>query len=147
MNNYGWGNGGPGPVQGPQSQNGSQPGMNSWVKPQMMFLPGKCVNTFEEILPSDVPMDGNPAVFLKNDGSTVWVKVWSSNGQIVPYEYKLVPQNGSGSQTQTSSSVDEEFKAAIFKRFDEMEQSIKRLNKPYKPHYNKNREVKKNDAE
>lgn len=57
-------------------------------------LPGRMVNNFNEITPQEIPMDTTPAVFVKNDMQEIQVKKWDNNGNIVPYTYRLVDNNG-----------------------------------------------------
>lgn len=48
------------------------------------------------VSPNDVPMDGNAAVFPKNDFSEIYVKSWTPNGTIQTIVYKPVqPENQS----------------------------------------------------
>lgn len=46
------------------------------------------------VSPNDVPMDGNAAVFPKNDFTEIYVKSWTPNGTIQTIVYKPVqPEN------------------------------------------------------
>ena len=50
-------------------------------------IAGKFVNTVNEILPQDVPMDGSRSVFPTYDGNTIFVKYWNPDGTISTVKY------------------------------------------------------------
>lgn len=73
-------------------QYGQQPQM-----PQRQFFPqqppsliGKMVSAQTDIMPGDVPMNGNPCFFPMQDGSAIFAKVWNSDGTISTM--KFVPE-------------------------------------------------------
>lgn len=45
-------------------------------------IPGRIINSIDEITPNDVPMDGMLYPFIMQDNSCVYGKRWNSNGQI-----------------------------------------------------------------
>lgn len=53
---------------------------------------GKVVQTQEQISPSEIPMDGNIAVFPRNDLGEIYIKRWMPNGSINTIRY--LPDNG-----------------------------------------------------
>lgn len=56
----------------------------------------KLVVDASNVSPNDVPMNGNAAVFPKNDFSEIYVKSWTPNGTIQTIVYKPVqPENQS----------------------------------------------------
>lgn len=57
----------------PQAQNSYQQ--------QMLGIAGRYVNDFNEITANDVPMNGSPAIFAKNDRSEIQMREWSPNGR------------------------------------------------------------------
>lgn len=67
------------------------PNMQGWKTysppPQVPPLIGRWVNSFEEIKPQDVPMDGSMCFFPQTDGSCVYAMVWSNDGKIAPYRF------------------------------------------------------------
>lgn len=93
-----------------QQQNNYQP-MQSQYIPQMgqyqqnfqsqiqqiqqpIGLVGRAVNDFSEIKADDVPMNGTPAIFVKNDMSEIEVRIWGKDGLIRPTSYKpILEQN------------------------------------------------------
>lgn len=48
----------------------------------------KPVMDASNVSPNDVPMDGNPAVFPKNDFTEIYVKSWTPNGTIQTVVYR-----------------------------------------------------------
>lgn len=75
-----------------------QPQIQSQAQPQQQSqgLVCKPVSDASNVSPNDVPMDGNAAVFPKNDFSEIYVKSWTSNGTIQTVVYKPVqPENAS----------------------------------------------------
>lgn len=137
--NFGWGNS-PGNMPGGNGSYMGQNGGNGWSNqnPTPSFLPGRIVDMEERIKPQEIPMDGNPAVFLKSDGSIVWVKIWTSNGTISTSTYVLQTPNVSRNEPQ-----DDAFQTAVFDRLDKIESMLKKNNRPYKPYNQKNQNNKR----
>lgn len=57
---------------------------------QQPGLIGKMVNDVSVVSPNDVPMDGNIAIFPKNDMSEIYCKQWKQDGTIQTVVYKPV---------------------------------------------------------
>lgn len=57
---------------------------------QQPGLIGKVVNDVSMVSPNDVPMDGNIAIFPKNDMSEIYCKQWKQDGTIQTVVYKPV---------------------------------------------------------
>lgn len=57
---------------------------------QQPGLIGKMVNDVSMVSPNDVPMDGNIAIFPKNDMSEIYCKQWKQDGTIQTVVYKPV---------------------------------------------------------
>ena len=57
---------------------------------QAQGLVCKPVSDDSNVSPNDVPMDGNAAVFPKNDFTEIYVKSWTPNGTIQTVVYKPV---------------------------------------------------------
>lgn len=95
-------------------------------------LSGKYVNDFGEITANDVPMGGQPAIFVKNDRNEIQLREWSPNGQIVSTVYKpfIEPQQTMETISQPSFDVRTEVLEPIFARLSEIEQQLTKLNKP-----------------
>jgi hypothetical protein len=66
---------------------------------QQLGLVGKMVNDVSMVSPNDVPMDGNIAIFPKNDMSEIYCKQWKQDGTIQTVVYKPVLE-----QNQTEST-------------------------------------------
>lgn len=63
---------------------------------QQPGLIGKVVNDVSAVSPNDVPMDGNIAIFPKNDMSEIYCKQWKQDGTIQTVIYKpILDQNQS----------------------------------------------------
>lgn len=82
------------PMQNPymaqmgQYQQNFQPQVQQVQQP--IGLVGRAVNDFSEIKADDVPMNGTPAIFVKNDMSEIEVRIWGKDGLIRPTSYKPV---------------------------------------------------------
>ena len=57
---------------------------------QISGLNGRVVEVAENILASDVPMDGSFAIFPKRDLSEVYVKYWTGEGKIATISFKPI---------------------------------------------------------
>lgn len=93
------------PMQNPymaqmgQYQQNFQPQVQQIQQTQQQQAQGlicKPVVDASNVSPNDVPMDGNAAVFPKNDFSEIYVKSWTPNGTIQTIVYKPIqPENQS----------------------------------------------------
>lgn len=121
-----------------------QYGQQVQVQPQSQFqsfqnvgsISGRTVNDFNEITANDVPMNGEPATFIKRDLSEIQVRMWNSNGQITmtsykPYidEKKSDVTNVSNEDIKTLSQGFNEFKEDILGRFDKLDRYFTKTNK------------------
>lgn len=64
-----------------------QPMQQAYPQFQQSFEPrptiaGKMVQTPNDIMPADIPMNGTPCFFPMHDGSAVFMKVWNPDGTI-----------------------------------------------------------------
>lgn len=98
---------------------------------QSQGLVGKVVNDVSMVSPNDVPMDGNVAIFPKNDMSEIYCKQWRQDGTIQTVVYKPIqpenPQEGTNmSQTDFNALNDgiNAFREEILSRLDNIEKSI-----------------------
>ena len=63
--------------------------MQQSMQPQQFpSLNGRIVDSLENIMASDVPMDGNFAIFPKRDMSEICVKYWTGEGKIATISFK-----------------------------------------------------------
>lgn len=101
------------PIQNPymaqmQYQQNFQPQIPQIQQPQQQQTQGlicKPVVDASNVSPNDVPMDGNPAVFPKNDFKEIYVKSWTPNGTIQTIVYKPV-QNENQSENTNIPQMD-----------------------------------------
>lgn len=98
---------------------------------QSQGLVCKPVVDASNVSPNDVPMDGNAAVFPKNDFSEIYVKSWTPNGTIQTVVYKPVqPKNQSESENiphMDFNALNEDVRALredILARLDSIEKSM-----------------------
>lgn len=66
-----------------QQQNVQQP------QPQVLQISGRIVNSADDIMPSEVLMDGRNYYFPSADGSCIYVKSWNKNGELTMVKYVL----------------------------------------------------------
>lgn len=107
---------------------------------QQLGISGKYVNDFSEITASDVPMGGQPSVFIKNDRSEMQMREWSPNGQIVTTLYKpyIEPKQEDISNLSTIPQTPlfdakSEVIEPIFERLSQLEDKLDKLSKPAAP--------------
>lgn len=99
--------------------------------PQTQGLIGRAVNDFSEIKADDVPMNGTPAVFIKNDMSEIEIRVWGKDGLIRPTTYKpILEQNqadGTNLPQNDFTALNDginAFREEILARLDNIEKSV-----------------------
>lgn len=88
--------------------------------PRPTYLPGRVVNSPDDIRASEIPMDGTVAVFPSSDYSYVVLKAWNSNGSIQTEIYQHVNPNA----TKQEDTKFEEFKVALNERLDKLEKML-----------------------
>lgn len=100
-------------------------------------LSAKYVNDFGEITASDIPMNGQPAIFAKSDKSEIQLREWSPNGQIITTLYKPYFQPKQEDATNTIPMVEQplfdaktEVLDPIFERISALEDKLDKLSKP-----------------
>lgn len=72
--------------------------------PRPTYLPGRVVNSPDDIRASEIPMDGTVAVFPASDYSYVVLKAWNSNGSIQTEIYQHVNPNAEKQEDPKSNS-------------------------------------------
>lgn len=108
---------------------------------QVQSIAGRSVNSFEEIVANDVPMDGRSALFPKNDLSEIQVRQWSADGKIQVTTYKpFLDQNESQANNVSINSenvkidLSDASTEVFMKRFDDITNRLDMmeqfLNKP-----------------
>ena len=94
----------------------------------MSGMVGKMVGRIEDIAPQDVPMNGAPAFFPKQDLSEIYVKSWNSNGTLDTVVFKPVHMtdgiNHMDGGKKLEIGLSDDVTGAFMKRFDELESKI-----------------------
>lgn len=114
-----------------QNLGGTQMSLPNNQQPQPQGLIGKMVNDVSMVSPNDVPMDGNVAIFPKNDMSEIYCKQWKQDGTIQTVIYRPVqaesPQDGANMPQMDFNALNEDVRALreeITERFDRLEKSM-----------------------
>lgn len=94
-----------------QSRQRPQPPM----EPTM--LPGRFVNSDNDVYPNSIPNDGSIAVFPLNDFSAVYLKKWEPNGTITSVRY--IPDVQPTQQTQEQA-----FQSEVQQRLGRLEDML-----------------------
>lgn len=104
---------------------------NSNMVQQPQGLIGKMVNDVSMVSPNDVPMDGNIAIFPKNDMSEIYCKQWKQDGTIQTVVYKPVLDQNQSEATNIPqmdfNALNDDLKALrgeFSERFDRMEKFL-----------------------
>ena len=110
---------------------------NAYNQQPQIGISGKYVNDFAEVMASDVPMGGQPSVFIKNDRSELQMREWSPNGQIITTLYKpyIEPKhdeisNVSATVQQPLFDANTDIIEPIFERISALEDKLDKLIKP-----------------
>lgn len=123
-------------VQMQQYQQGQQmPPTQMQGAYQQPGLIGKVVNDVSAVSPNDVPMDGNIAIFPKNDMSEIYCKQWKQDGTIQTVVYKPILDQNQGESTNIPqmdfNALNEDVRALredILARLDTIEKSVSKPN-------------------
>lgn len=98
---------------------------------QQPGLIGKMVNDVSMVSPNDVPMDGNIAIFPKNDMSEIYCKQWKQDGTIQTVVYRPVQAENNAEGTNIPqmdfNALNEDVRALredILARLDSIEKSV-----------------------
>lgn len=95
---------------------------------QISGLNGRVVEVAENILASDVPMDGSFAVFPKRDLSEVYVKYWTGEGKIATISFKpILEAQADISPTDTTSLRFDELNNALGGLYDKVDNLSSRI--------------------
>ena len=77
----------PAPQPMPQYQQAYQPQMTQYQQKQLSPITGRIVSNAEEIMVQEVPTDGSIAWFPSADGSCVYGKRWTPDGNITTLRF------------------------------------------------------------
>lgn len=110
----------------------TQPGNQFLTMP--IFL-ARNVQSEMDILPNEIPMNGQIAIFVQNDLKTIYAKTWA-NGQYLTNVYQLLSPETEANQENNQNDT-----KLILERLNQLEETIKQQ-RP-KPYYNRNHGNKK----
>ena len=111
-------------------------------QPQMpvanQFAPlGKMVDSVEVVKATDIPMDGNMYYFPKADGTIIFGKQWLPNGTTKISTFKAVSdvdvENTTPSVENLKISIINELTDVFMDKFNDITDSLKRLEKSIRP--------------
>lgn len=97
------------PIYGQQYQynapmyNQAQISSPQYMQIQPNTMVGRIVNDVADIRPNETPTTGQPAVFPKADGSTIYLTCMDQTGRIITREY--VPKEMPAEQTSANDEV------------------------------------------
>lgn len=83
---------------------------------------GRVVNSFDDIVPNEVPMDGSWSFFPRSDGQAIVAKAWKSDGTIQTNVYDVHKEEPVETNAQNSQA---EIYNDILNRLDRIEKSLK----------------------
>lgn len=93
-------------------------------------ITGKIVDDFNLITANDVPMTGEPAVFIKRDMSCIQLRKWGNDGRIYTSAYNPI-QTGLDMQTDNlTTNTDKTALDGLNERLTAIEEKIDKLIKP-----------------
>lgn len=92
--------------------------------PELPFV-GRYINSIEEVMPREIPMDGRVAIFPSQSLEEIYLKAWDRNGSIKTFRYVLDPMQNLNAQNQTQDS---NMGSLILERLDQLEQRLNEAN-------------------
>lgn len=95
-----------------------------------MGLSGRIVDDFGSVTVNDVPMDGNPAVFIKKDNSEIVLKKWGNDGRIYSVSYLPQIENKDANTINVPSEIKQSEIEALTQRLEGIESKIDKLIRP-----------------
>lgn len=134
-NGFNWNGGGGAVSNNGYPQTNPMPANYIQDPPPRSFIPGRVVNNPNEIMPKEVPMDGNIALFPTGDLSRIYLKAWGSDGLIRTIPFIQEPEM----TQQEGPSPEEQFRSEVFDRLSNIEDILNRKFTYKKPNYNNNR--------
>ena len=100
-------------------------------------IPGRIIQSIDEVTPNEIPMDGNIGVFVKEDLSIIYIKRWTKDGTIKTFEYPImIPAT---EEQQNKEKEQENTLNLILQRFDKIENILQKKNYSYNNYKNKNK--------
>lgn len=106
---------------------------------------GRVIDDISTVSASEVPMNGEQAVFIMRDGSSVYTKRWLANGNIATTQY--LPQTNAsdiGVNNLAVGDVEGKFEP-IYERLQAIEEKLDVIAKPATPKRTTKKEVVGNE--
>lgn len=104
---------------------------------QIVAIPGRVINSPDEVTPNEVPNDGRFGIFPMADQSAIYLKGWSSEGLIKTIKYVQAVEADPVQQPPNMADLSEEI-AQIKETLTDIQSQLR--NK--KPHYYDSRQKK-----
>lgn len=100
------------------------------MQPLNAGIPGRVVNTFQEVTIGDIPTNGSVAFFIKSDLSEIQTRKWSDDGRVLVGSFR--PENPQPVNLPTDSAKAQEGAPAlatadILKRLDEIDARLDQI--------------------
>lgn len=86
--------------------------------PQSPFV-GRFIDSLDEIVPNEVPMDGRPGYFPTRNLEEIYFKAWKSDGQVKTLRYVLDPTFNPTPPPQNEISM-----MTLLARIDDLEKKL-----------------------
>lgn len=92
------------------------------------MLNGKFIAEIKDVSANDVPLNGRPAIFVKNDMSEIYTKMWNADGTITTNTFKRITDS---TPTPVADDVAElvdrldTLEGKISARFEKIEKAVK----------------------
>lgn len=93
-----------------------------------MSLPGRFINSIDEVKPGEIPMDGSIGLFPQADASCIYVKAWKSDGTINTIKYVPAVEAEAAVVQESQNPLNQE----ILTRLDAIEKSLNSYKKQSK---------------
>lgn len=115
----------------PQYSYNPMPQMQQPQRQQVFGLSGKTIQSPENVMANDVPMDGSVAFFPMNDLSAIYAKSWNPDGTIRTSVFKPVleqdPKNVSTNALKGKIEASEDVTAPFMNKLDEVYDKLLQL--------------------
>lgn len=106
---------------------------------------GRVVNSHDEIVPSEVPMNGQVSIFPTHDYTCIFAKKWDANGNMVTVKY--VPAVEASQSAENVPAVNNDILQELMDKVNNIQNVVTQIQKQrsnnYKKPYNKNQHQKK----
>lgn len=97
---------------------------------QPQTIPGKVVADFNNININEIPMDGNSATFIKNDGSEIQLRAWKADGTISKIVFKpVLDEKGINVSEDKTNALNEQI-STLESKIDSIQDMLSKMNKP-----------------